>query len=74
MDDIILIQSNTVLSEKTTIGEHLDVEDIGVLISFIGVMFCRESWGSLLTQPKYFFCIQNHLVMCNCRAVAPSMT
>ena len=76
VDDIIVIgpSERDVSHVKKELGHHLDVKDLGVLRSFLGVVFVRDDAGIWLSQRHYILRVPQRFGMSSCKAVATPMT
>ena len=76
VDDIIMIGTSdkAVRDVKTELMPHLDVQDLGTLKSFLGVLFVRDEFGAWLSQQHYISQVLERFGMQGCKPVTTPMT
>ena len=74
--DIIMIGATdkAVTAVKTELKPHLDVQDLGTLKSFLGVLFVRDEFGAWIGQQHYIAQVLERFGMQGCKPVSTPMT
>ena len=73
--DIILIgpDEKDICAVKKEIRSHVDVKDLGVLRSFLGVVFVQDTEGVWLSQCHYILSVIKRFGMSSCKELSTPM-